>query len=247
MFDLKFWGESWWQGIGVVAGLILTAISIILTIRYNKKKKLSYKIIYSEALFDISRQLKKDLKITYMDLEVRQLNVLKIQIINNGGVPIKKDDFDGNMELCLKDCITFFSIDVTDLYPENLKVFTSSYEEKIIISPLLLNPKESFSLNITFDGFSGASALSARIEGITEIKQITQSKLFETIDYIYVSIAFFLFTLSQYVGLVLNGKGYESEGRVVSNISAAILGILVSRAVNYYYKKNDKMKAAQKI
>ncbi|SEJ75053.1 hypothetical protein SAMN05216327_11879 [Dyadobacter sp. SG02] len=114
LFD--FLGENWWQGIGA----ILAVAALIVAIRQNKKKRLSYQVLYSEPLVDISNQVKNDLKITYKDHVVDQLNILTIKIINNGGVSIRQTDFENMIELKIENAKTIISYGFSDTYPSNL-------------------------------------------------------------------------------------------------------------------------------
>lgn len=176
---------------GVVISAVLATIAIILTIKQNRKKKLSYKVLYSGVLLNIDKQLQNDLKIVYKNQEVQLINLLKIEIINDGKVPIKKEEFEGYIDLELLNCDTVLDIEVTDSYPNNLKLTYDLVESLIVIHPLLINPGEYFKLKIIFDGKDSNFDLSARLEGISEIGKAVDSTGVRQ----YAIIVFLLITL----------------------------------------------------
>ena len=169
MSDLSFWGQSWWQGAGVVISAILAIIAIIVGIKQNRKKKLSYNVLFSEPLLNFDKKLQNDLNVTYKGQEVEQLNVFQIKFINDGKVPIRRDDFDEPIECLFYNCKTFFDIELTDSNPKNLRINVDQKDKRLIIQPTLINPNDSFTLRITFDGEDRKYNLSARIEGIEKL------------------------------------------------------------------------------
>ncbi len=182
MNDLSFWSQGWWQSVGVITSVILGVIAILLTILQSKKKRLDYKVLYSEALLNVDKQVKSDLKITYKGHEVEQINVFKLQIINNGKIPIKKNDFEGPLEIELKNAKNIFNIEMPDCQPDNLNINFDHVGNKILINPMLINPNDFFNLQITFDGQDREFSILARIEGVEKIAQMFNE--FDRIDYI---------------------------------------------------------------
>lgn len=164
-------GENWWQGIGVV----LAIIALVVTIRQNKRKKLSYQILYSQPLVDISSQIKNDLKITYKGQEVEQLNILTVKIINNGGISIRSGDFEEQIVFKMRNAKSIVSYAISDTRPSNLKTSINHDNGRLLVAPLLLNVGEYFTIQTIFDGPDRNFELTARIEGISEIKALTGS------------------------------------------------------------------------
>lgn len=185
-------GENWWQGIGV----ILAIIALVVTIRQNKRKKLSYQVLYSQPLVDISSQIKNDLKITYKGQEVEQLNILTIKIINNGGVSIRPDDFEEQIVLKIQNAKSIVSHAFSDARPSNLKTLINHNNGRLFIAPLLLNVGEYFTIQTIFDGPDRKFELTARIDGISEIKALTRSA-FPKATFGIITLMMFLVVITQ--------------------------------------------------
>ncbi|MGG7666524.1 hypothetical protein [Dyadobacter sp. BHUBP1] len=197
LFD--FLGENWWQGIGA----ILAVAALIVAIRQNKKKRLSYQVLYSEPLVDIANQVKNDLKITYKDHVVDQLNILTIKIINNGGVSIRQTDFENMIELKIENAKTIISYGFSDTYPSNLNTLINHNNGRLFIAPLLLNAGEYFTIQTIFDGLDRKFTLTARIEGISEIKALV-NRPFPKYTVGIMAIMMFLVILTQAILEALN-------------------------------------------
>ncbi|GGH48289.1 hypothetical protein GCM10007423_49370 [Dyadobacter endophyticus] len=173
----EFWSQGWWQGFGGAVALIslLTAfMAIYISMQHNKAKKLSYEVIYAAPLLNIDNKVKGDLQITYKGHGVKQLNILKIKVINNGSLPIKSDDFEGLLEVQIENAETLIDFHFSDAKPHNLPVIGDKNGNAILIQPLLLNVGEYFTIQTIFDGPDDTFSVFARIIGVSEIKPVTE-------------------------------------------------------------------------
>lgn len=161
--------RPWWEFVGASTGIVLGIIAIIIAIRQTKKKSLVYQVVYSIPLFRIVSQIKDDLEISYQGKPVKQLNLLEIKFINNGRDEIRKYDFELPLEVTFSDVGTFFAAELTSCNPDDLKVILNIDANKVVVEPLLLNPKDCFSIQMLFDGDEKSYKISGRIAGVKKI------------------------------------------------------------------------------
>lgn len=157
-----------WNPIGVVVAIA----AIIVSSRQNKKKKFAYEVnsIFSVLKFD--KNYKSKLEITYDKQPIENLTVLEISFHNIGDLSIKKSEFEDPITIEVLGAKRIFKAEVLrgleDGKMPELK--TDDDSKKIIVEPLLLNSKDSFTINILVDGENVKTKITARIVDVSTIE-----------------------------------------------------------------------------
>jgi hypothetical protein len=143
---------------GIIIGVIGAIIGIIGIIKSRKYKALSYKV---EEFTPMLSEKDKNLKLFYKGEEIKN-NVFStvIKIINSGNMAIKLSDYEGGYPITIKiieyNSNSFprvFAAKIIKTSPEidNLKnvLHDDKIERsKIVLEPIILNPRDSITLKI---------------------------------------------------------------------------------------------------
>jgi hypothetical protein len=168
----ELFSKPWWESIGVLTGGLLSVIAIIIAIRQNKKKRLVYSVPYLIPLVDINEKIKNDFEIKYKGEVISQVCLTEIKIENTGSIPVKKEDFDEPIKIEIQNCKHIFSLELIDVFPENLSVNLDVISNSNIIhlNPLLLNPKDFIKFKIVFEGDDSSIKITSRIADLSQIQ-----------------------------------------------------------------------------
>jgi hypothetical protein len=158
-----------WNGIAA----ILAITSIILTITFFfkqwKRKSLAYFIATEAPLFEQNDSVKGNLQITYAGRNVTDLYLLVLKITNDGSVPIRLSDFEKPIEFSFGES-EIIQAQITAKRPKNLTPNLQVEINKLIIRPMLLNPKDTFVIQTIFTQYSGEIYPKIRIVGVRDIE-----------------------------------------------------------------------------
>ena len=163
--------------------LIIAALSVVTTviifIKNRKTKCLNYRIITNTPLLTVAEGLEGKIEIYYSEKyedkkSIKDISVIIFEFLNQGNEAVKSADFEEEISLSFGPDVTILSAEQTDLLPRKLNVKFSFSKDKISLKPLLINPNDSFIIKFLFNGKYEARnfELRARIEGVTEIKEI---------------------------------------------------------------------------
>lgn len=163
--------------IGGGALLISTTLAIYFYLRQRGKKKLSYEIITSQSLLTVDEALSGDIKILYKEEEITDVHLLTIKVVNDGNVPILKEDFNRALAFRFGDTTKVLTYEILSKTPEYLPATLrlSHGDRGIVLNPLLLNPKDALHLKFLLSKYQNELSPSARIVGVNQIAEVTPS------------------------------------------------------------------------
>jgi hypothetical protein len=245
------WSHPIWIPLGVLVGLLAIVVPIGLYLIARKKRELSYLRLSDTSIVNINKEFTKEVKISYMGIESKTLQLIRFKIINTGNQPINPEDF--------KVPLTFFPDkkmrdgDITGLNvltfpetsPKDLRPEVIYHNKRQGIRPLLLNPGDSITVElINIDEYDNKAILDVqgRISGV-KIKEIKPKEInqFKLTDYLFISflvgitlsiIVYLIstFTISNYL---LSFPDSEFFFRYLLPIIALIISILLSLIIKY--------------
>ena len=156
-------------------GIIIAILGVLVSVRQNKSKKLSYDAeLY--PLFEIKNdELRSDLEIRYKNEVVNQIYTCILTIKNYGSQTIRKEDFDEPITLKIKNCKHIFTVENFKVSPQNLavNVDVKNNDDILKINPVMLNPSDYFTLKLIIEGEDLSIDIISRI---VDIKQIVNQK-----------------------------------------------------------------------
>lgn len=161
--------DPMWQFIGALFAFIAISITLIIYLLQRKKKKLNYEIIGKLPLLSFREELEGKFKIYYEDNLVKNVFSIIIKFYNTGNQPITSNDFERNLSLIFEEKIKILAYSVSKTEPDNLDVQLQLNNNKLIIAPLLLNPKDTFTIRVIVTESDAKFKLNYRIIGINKI------------------------------------------------------------------------------
>lgn len=167
---------GFWVGI-VILPILLLLISPLWSSYFKGDKSLQYRITSHYQISGDTAEYNDwpDLKVLHIGREVIDANFFSIEITNTGDIPITKDDFHEPITFSFDEKSTVKGFRKIRSTPENLMVKGNPSESSLSISPLLLNPGDSFSIEIFVSGDSVISPPTARITGVSTLTETDES------------------------------------------------------------------------
>ncbi|MDQ3838437.1 MAG: hypothetical protein M3297_04125 [Thermoproteota archaeon] len=87
------WSHPIWIPLGVLVGLLAIVVPISLYLIARQKRELSYLRLSDTSIVNINKEFTKEVKISYMGIESKTLQLIRFKIINTGNQPINPEDF----------------------------------------------------------------------------------------------------------------------------------------------------------
>jgi hypothetical protein len=192
-----------WQFIGFVGSTILGIIGIILSIYlYTKQKRreFTYDVVSEFLLLNINEEVKKRIKVTFDDKNIENILLVIIKVWNSGSSPIIPQDYIEPLTIDYGNNIVLLNTEITEKTPKELKINYKIDNNKIVLDPILLNSKDSFTIKAILNEEKCAIELKARIIGLSSIRNIKEEP--QITDYIINISASLLLTLLYLMAVV---------------------------------------------
>ena len=206
-------------------GIAVLGVIVPITIYvYGKKyKRIKCLLSTSLSLIDIKPHVKDDIKIYYKEELIDNISMIEVEIINNGDIPIKKEDLATPITFEFNESANIIS-NVSDKVPSNINVDLIINDKNIINCYFdLLNPKDTIKIrfialgdNIDVPKIHGHIEDVSKLE-IEDLSYLEKKSVFWTtmfISYIIVGLSFF-------IGSVMGFQIEES-----SSVYILVLGIV---------------------
>jgi hypothetical protein len=180
---LEFLRDPAWGFTSVIVAIILAGIGIIVTLWLRNRKGLSYQVLSSAPLVTVSRnaqgEVTQDLEIRYKGQPVRDLHVVEVRVWNSGNQPILETEFANPLEFAFGgQHLSSGIIEAPDSVDKNSLIQGSGSgpeSSAVALNPLLLNQKDSLTLQAVLTDFDGTVDVRARIVGVSQIRRVGSS------------------------------------------------------------------------
>lgn len=162
-------------------GVIITIISLIIYIyffyKYRKIKSFSYSVLTRAPLLTVAEELRGKIRVCYEErpntyTTIKDGSLLIIKFVNDGNISIKMDEFEKPVNISFDPEVKILSAEIIETSPNNLKPnLVINSENNIVLEPLLLNERDSFTIKALLTGFDKNTKIlpNARIAGILKI------------------------------------------------------------------------------
>jgi hypothetical protein len=159
-----------WTAAATLLAIAAIATSIMLYWRGKARKVLAC-AASNTSLVSVRSEAQGKIKVLYEDDPVTGVHLVTFSIANSGNVPILAQDFERPVvvELGAYAVPLPGTIEVKEAKPAELQPNVSADGSTLIVTPLLLNPGDSFSITALVRDFVGPLAIDARIAGVPEI------------------------------------------------------------------------------
>lgn len=169
---MDYINEHIFEFCGILVAIIVPIIASLISAKKNRKL-LSYEIL-NENLVLASKHKFSELKYFYKEQEVDDLLLFTIKIINNGKIPILKEDFESPIEIIFGDGSLVLEAEVNDKFPPNLEQNITIDEDKAFLKPTLFNSNDNIKLVFLISNvYKTSVTVQARIKGVSELKELS--------------------------------------------------------------------------
>jgi hypothetical protein len=186
-----------WKWVLTTIISIAAVVPAWLVINFNNKKALSYDIQSISPLITEDQALNRGIKILFDNKEVTKPYVSVIKLINTGGIPIEKIDYDGPIIFETGQNTRLLSVSIIDKLPLSITTNTVQNGNTLQLMPTLLNPEDSIYIKLITGDNKPKFNVRGRISGIKELTQYGSNNKMDM-------LALFIFT----IGAVLYGIAY---------------------------------------
>lgn len=165
-----------WQFIGAI--LALASVAIMLWLAFRRVYRLGIEVRI-DSVASRSTALADEVQITYRGDAVPNLSLCLVRIVNFGSQAIRRDEFEGPLKLSFGAQCRVLGAEVHVRRPENLPVHLHHEPESVAdlwIDPLLLNPRDSFTVKVLVAGNPVQPSLAARVTEVSEITQLSRTR-----------------------------------------------------------------------
>ena len=207
-----------WQFIGALLALLAITITLIIFFLQRKKKKISYEVS-KFPLLSFREELEGKFKIYYEDNIVKNVLSIVIKFYNTGNQPISSNDFERNLSIEFEKKAKILSSSICHTEPENLSAKMNIDNNRIVFDPLLLNPKDCFTVRSLVTESEGKFSLDYRIIGLNKIIEGSPT---QTSSFVFLLIGF-LFSISGMIWLVVSKSNIDKNPFETTNSTIGFL------------------------
>jgi hypothetical protein len=232
---LDIWRDPVWQSLGVIIGAFLALVAILISLRQWQRKSLAYEVISNENIVRVSdNSVGSELQILYQGKPVKDLYLITIKFINSGNIEIRPEDYVRKVSLSFGENSETLGNKVLEQEPSNLgvKINHEKVQEVLLIDPVLLNKRDSFTIQALVTGFQNV-APNGRIAGVSRIREVTPLKLdSETLTLFTAVITAIVALLSSFLTVQTTFLSSEKLKDFIPVVLGLTLSILAAYATN---------------
>lgn len=168
---IDFFRDPIWQFVGAVISFAALLVAVIAVRFQLLRKSLAWSnTINRDVFFLFDDRLKDRLKISLDGEPIRNLSTLDVTIFNDGNVAVTPTDFIAPLEITFPDEVRVFAHSVVESSPNHLPVEISRSGNTFVVSPLLLNSNDEFTLQFLVEAeLLTSPKVLARISGVKNI------------------------------------------------------------------------------
>jgi hypothetical protein len=163
-------------------------VSIILWNLNQKRKALSFAILWNRPLLNLKGVAREQMDIFFKGKQVSEADLIVVRVFNSGHLPINTGDYQTALALELEPGATILDATVIETLPANLEerlkiksdespLIESIEESKIFLRPILLNEGDSFTLQMLVLNAYGKIKVTGHVLGVRNVNAYKSSRL----------------------------------------------------------------------
>lgn len=160
-----------WAVTGAISSVIAIVVAVVIYMWQRQRKRLFVNLNARIPLLTRRFAGIPGLSIHFDNRPLQNVTALLVRIANGGSAPIVVSDFHTDLILEFNHESTLLSADLLDAIPEEISVNILIDQNRLILSPHLLNPKDYYELRILVDGEYTDFKATTRIAGVEKIEK----------------------------------------------------------------------------
>ncbi len=161
------------------AGIAVTLVLWVLNLR---SKELSFEILANTPILSLQEEVKDQIQIYCQGQIVHNVDSVVMRITNVGNVPIRASEFAGKFLISLPASTKVLMSEVAETQPPDLSdrlaidqsnpsLIERTDGSDVVLRPVLLNPKDSFTIRMLVAPTISTAKVVAHVEGMAAVKQ----------------------------------------------------------------------------
>lgn len=163
-----------WQFAGVVLTLLGIAVAIAIYYLQKQRKELAFKVLSIRSLLTVSEELANRVVISFDGAPIANIQLVLLGIKNSGDKPILATDFERPFSIGFGQVAMLLSADVSKQSPTNLGAKIATAEQRVELTPLLLNPGDYIVIKVLLAAPQVEVHSDVRIVGISELAPLNE-------------------------------------------------------------------------
>jgi hypothetical protein len=220
-----------WKVVIATLAFIVALITLVYFQWWRNRKRLSYEILSNAVLVSAEGEIRDSVEIRFAGQPVTNVRLIIIKLINDGYIPIKKDDFEKPIRFIFSEA-TILTAEKVKFNPENLGVEIHHHNDWLEITPALFNRKDYAQFKVLLSGYTGMK-VDTRIVGVQKVGQVSN---FLSIQEILITVVL----LGVPLFLAIRWSHVANVGDIAAFVSlfvSAVFSVLVTRV--YRRKRPD--------
>lgn len=164
---IEFIRDPAWQFAGVLLALVAIAVAVVIYYRQTQRKELAFGSLSVRSLLTVSEELANRVVVSFDGERVENIQLLVLGIKNSGDKPILAADFERVFSVGFGLGSRVLSADVTKQFPSDLAASIRTIENRVQLSPLLLNPGDYVVVKVLLSADKLDVVSDCRIVGIS--------------------------------------------------------------------------------
>ena len=165
-----------WQFAGVILAIVAIGISVAVYFAQRQRKDLSYDVLWSTRLLNVSEKSLGPIQVLYDGAPVTDPQLIVMRVANTGNVPITAEDFERPVSFQFGDGCAVLSATVGSTEPEHLGLSVVARDACVILEPVLLNQADSATLTVLVSGKARFPTADGRIRGVHSIHPVLERR-----------------------------------------------------------------------
>lgn len=127
------------------------------------------------SLIAVDSSIAGRVRVLLEDRKVENLTLVRVRIVNIGRQPIRIEDYSDPIQIQFQGDTQLVSAEIEEVNPSDLKPLLNldAPADAIGIDPLLLNPRDAFTLKLLTAGATTSPVITGRIAHVQRIERLT--------------------------------------------------------------------------
>ncbi len=164
------------QTIQSILTLIGVLVAISAYIGRRRRKELRYRIVSATPLLSPGEQVGHKVQVLFDGKPVEDVQVIVMEIMNSGNVPIRPADFERPLSFSFGDRAHVLLAEVLSTDPTALKPELQSGGRSIKIAPVLMNGDDWVRIKVLVARYGNHITPDSRVEGVKDVLPFRESR-----------------------------------------------------------------------
>ena len=202
---------------------IIAFIALFYFTWWRNRRKLSYDILSNVSLVSTSVEVRDKVQIFFEGKPVKNVWLIVIKLINDGNLPIKKEEFEQPLKFLFPKS-KVLNAEKVRFKPQNIATAISYTDDEVEIAPALFNGKDYIEFKVLVSDYQEHMTIDARIVGVSDVQQVGSSIKRVGSGFLQFTLGWLLATMVSSVVLFKGSAALYNFVRFATGDATSIMG-----------------------